>query len=246
MIKINLLPKTINEKAAIRNTAIIFGVIFIAIIVAGFVVKSKLAATTQEVQAQTDAAKIIEARVKDLQAKASDEKNSIQPIDQKLKFITDVLKYNQEYPKLYAEVAKWTYDKVSYSSLSCDGTQVIMNARVKSLDDLGRFLLNMYRATDLFTSVTISAIPGYGASNSNGSPAAGGASAPSFEPAGQMPGSMAPLAGLNAISSSMEKSEKKSGIAFTVTCKLKTPIVAPALGGGGASSGVSGGTAPNQ
>ena len=30
-----------------------------------------------------------------------------------------------------------------------------MNATVKNLDDLGRYMMNMYRATDLFTQVTI-------------------------------------------------------------------------------------------
>lgn len=240
MIKINLLPKTINEKAAIRNTAILFGVLLVIIIAGGVAFKAKLSNDTQALQAQADAARIIETEVKGLQAQAQTTLTAIQPIKQKLDFINAVLDYNQQYPKLYAQIAKWTYDKVSYSSMQCDGAVVTMAASVKSLDDLGRFLLNMYRATDLFTEVTISGVPGYGAAGSGTT--AGGA--PPFMPGMQLPGSQAPLAGLGAISSSMVNAPPQSGIAFTVTCKLKTPIAAPAFGAAAGATPGAPGAAP--
>jgi len=234
MIKINLLPKTINEKAIIRNTAIIFGVLLVVIIATGVTFKSELVARTQKLQAQADQARAIETEVKNLQSQAQTTLSAIKPIEQKLDFIKAVMKYNQEYPKLYAQVAKWTYDKVNYLSMSCDGSTVTMNASVKSLDDLGRFLLNMYRATDLFTEVTISAVPGYG-SGVGGAPA-GSPTTPAYMPGMQVPGSQAPLAGLSAISDSMTNKLTSNDIAFTVTCKLKTPIVAPAFAGAGGTA----------
>ena len=243
MIKINLLPKTINEKAIIRNTAILFAVLLVAIMAAGFTVKSKLAASTLELQAQTDAAKQIETRVKDLQSKAQSQLDSIKPIETKLKFIDDVVKYNQVYPDLYAKVARWTYDKVSLSSMSCDGTQVTITASVKSLDDLGRFLLNMYRATDLFTSVSISGVPGYGAANGASQDGTGGNAGPSYMQPSMGMASMAPLAGMGAIASGVDKKPAPGYIMFTAVCKLKTPITAPAFAGtGGSTAGAAGAT----
>ncbi|MHB9038468.1 MAG: PilN domain-containing protein [Armatimonadota bacterium] len=246
MIKINLLPRTINEKAIIRNTALAFAVLFIAIIVGGLTYASCLSKQVADKETEAQAAEAWEARVQGIQKQAQDQTASIKPIKDKLDFINAVLKFNGEYPKLYAEVAKWTYEKVMYTSMICDGTQVVMTARTKDLDYLGRYLLNMYRATDFFTEVTISGVPGYGQNNQNnmmGGGLPGGMpmmpSGPAFEPAG----AQSSLAGIGAISSSMQRTPGgEKWVDFTVTCKLKTPIAAPsfAAGAGAAAGGAAG------
>ncbi len=237
MIKINLLPRTINEKAIIRNTALAFAVLFIAIIIGGFTYAGNL---SKQVAQKEDEAQVVEAweqRVEGIKKQAQDQLASIKPIKDKLDFINAVLKYNQEYPKLYANVAKWTYANVMYTGLVCDGAQVVITARTKNLDNLGRYLLNMYRATDLFTEVTISGVPGYGDASQTsmmggampGMPMPTMAQSPAFSPA------QSSLAGISAISSSMERTPAGSGwISFTVVCKLKTPITAPSFAGSGA------------
>ncbi|MDH7602018.1 MAG: PilN domain-containing protein [Armatimonadota bacterium] len=233
MIKINLLPRTIDQKRVVRNTAILMGIILLLIIGSGVAYSIRLQAKVDEMEklaAETEAWK---ARVENIQKQAQEVRSQIEPIKQKLDFINKVLQYNLEFPKLYEEIAKWTYEKIQLTSLQCDGQQVVMQAYAKDLDDLGRYLLNMYRAVDLFSEVTISGIPGYKQAAGQG-----GGVAPTAQPpaGGQISGSMAPLAGIQAIQVGVQRAEAAgyapSGITFTVTCKLKKPIVAPQFSGG--------------
>lgn len=111
-------------------------------------------------QGQVD---IMEANAKivtDLQAQVATEQNRIPDIQTKVKFIEDLRVYNVGYPALYEKVAKYTYSRVNYTSMSISGGQMKIKAHARSLGDCGRYLLNMYRGTDLFKTVTISGIPG--------------------------------------------------------------------------------------
>lgn len=251
MIKINLLPKTINEKAIIRNTAIAFGVLLVVIVAGGMTYGSKLRAQVVDMENQATAAEQWKAKVEGIQNQAKTMLSSVEPMKKKLDFIKAVLDYNKQYPKLYANVAQWTYEKVQLTSMVSDGTKVDMTARVKSLDDLGRYLLNMYQATDLFTEVVITSFQGLSTGqNLSVTTAPGGTPGMPGMPGGQgvpfmppMPGGSGSLAGIGAITSGVERAPGVSNwIDFAVSCKLKTPIAAPSFGGAaaGAAGGVPG------
>ncbi len=247
MIKINLLPKIVNEKRAVRLTAMALAVLLAAVLAIGLSYSMKLRGDVAAMEQQASIAEENQRRVEAIQKQASDLKSSITPIKEKLDFINDVLDYNTKFPALYEQVAKWTYDKVCYDTMQSDGTIVQMTARVKSLDDLGRYLLNMYKASDLFTSVDISGVPGYGVAASNGPGGAPGGfagGAPAYQ-GGQIGTSMSNLAGINAIDTSVGRSSSgQDWIPFTVVCKLKTPIVAPSFKGGGGATGAGGPEVP--
>lgn len=240
MIKINLLPKSINEKKIVKNTAILFAVL-VVLILAGGVGYTQMVLVPQ-VQAEEQLATETEALEKEVVA-IEGERDAwtakIPPIKSKLDFINNVLEYNKKYPKLYEDIAKWTYEKVSLTGLACDGTQVSMTARARSLDDLGRYLLNMYRATDLFTEVTISGVPGYPAGASS---FGGGITLPQGSPGS---GPQANLAGMPAIAESVLSGPIARYLNFTVSCKLRTPITAPTFSGGTSATadGTAGGNA---
>lgn len=237
MIKINLLPRTINEKKVIKNTAVLFGVLVVMVAMIG-VLYTQLFLVPQ-VQAEEQLAtqtEALEQEVLGIEKQVADWKdNKIPPVQKKLTFIKDVLDYNLKYPKLYEEIAKWTYEKVAYMGMGCDGTQVTIAARTKSLDDLGRFLLNMYRATDLFTEVTISGVPGYPTAGRGG----GGGYDMQAMPGGGG-GPEANLSGIGAISTGVQNAPADGYMGFMVNCKLKTPITAPAFGGAQAAPGTPG------
>jgi hypothetical protein len=234
MIKINLLPKTINEKAILRNTAVAFGAALLAILVGGFIYSNLLQAQVVDMEQQATNAEAWKARVESIQTQARNTASSVDPMQKKLDFINSILAYNVKFPELFAQVSKWTYEKVSYTSMNSDGTKVDMTARVTNLDDLGRFLLNMYRATDVFTSVVITNVQGGGLASGSAAPA------PAFTPPGG--GSMAPLAGIGAITTSTDRAPSaQNWIEFSVTCTLKTPIAAPSFNGAGAGAGAPGG-----
>lgn len=239
MIKINLLPRIIDHKRVIRNTALVFALLLVAIIGGGIAYGMKLRGDVAKMEEMATAAEQWEAKVKGIQQQAQQMRDSIKPIKQKLDFINQVLDYNLAYPKLYEQIARWTYEKITLYSLTCDGKEVKMAARAKSLDDVGRYLLNMYRATDLFTEVTISGIPSYktlqsGKSQPSGT---GGFTLPSevFGPGGQIQGSQANLAGLGAIEAGVARTPinllKGFAIDFQVTAKLRKPIEEPKFAG---------------
>jgi hypothetical protein len=245
MIKINLLPKGVNQKTVVRNTAILFGAILLFVLVGGTAYHFKLVGDVKQMEVQAEAAEAWEARVKGIQKQTTDMLDAIKPIQAKLDFINAVLDYNLKYPKLYEDAARWTYQKVVLVGMSCDGTTLTLTARVKSLDDLGRYLLNMYRATDLFTEVAISGIPGYGGSQAGGYPTAPSGGPGPGDMGGQISGSQANLAGIGAIAGSVERMPMAgSWIGFTVTCKLKTPIVAPTFAAQTSGPQPGGSTAP--
>jgi Tfp pilus assembly protein PilN len=239
MIKINLLPRTINQKRVVRNTALAFALLLVVIIGGGIAYGMKLRGDVAKMEEMATAAEQWEAKVKGIQQQAQQMRDSIKPIKEKLDFINQVLDYNLAYPKLYEQIARWTYEKITLYSLTCDGKEVKMAARAKSLDDVGRYLLNMYRATDLFTEVTISGIPSYKALQSGKSQlsASGGFTLPSevFGPGGQTQGSQASLAGLGAVEAGVARTPinllKDFAIDFQVTAKLRKPIEEPKLAG---------------
>lgn len=234
MIKINLLPRVINEKAILRNTAILFGGLVVAVALIGILYTQLFlipqVRAEEELAAQTEA---LEKEVMAIESQTSSWKNKTVPVQKKLDFIQNVIDYNLKYPALYEEVAKWTYEKVAYVGLACDGAQVTIAGRVKNLEDLGRYLLNMYRARDLFTEVRISGVPGYPMGASSGGGGFSQQSVPSFGGGGEE----ASLAGIGAISASIQNAPPEGYIQFGVVCKLKTPIAAPTFEGQASQDG---------
>lgn len=234
MIKINLLPKTINERKVVKNTAILFGVLVVVVALVGVgYAQLFLVPQVQAEELLATQTEQLEQEVMGIEKQRDEWNAKIPPVKQKLDFIKGVLDYNLKFPALYQEVAKWTYEKVAYMGMGCSGTDVTMTARTKGLDDLGRYLLNMYRATDLFTEVTISGVPGY--PMASGGP---GAEMPGMPSGGGGP--QANLSGIEAIAAGVQKGPSARYIAFTVNCKLKTPIVAPVFAGAPAAAGTAG------
>lgn len=238
MIKINLLPKSINERKIVKNTAILFGVLVVAVVAIGILYTQVfLVKQVADMQAKADYAEDLRQEVDDIESKTAGIKKDTEPINTKLNFIMGVLEYNQKFPKLYEDIAKWTYEKISYTSMVCNGMDVTMTAQARSLDDLGRFLLNMYQARDLFSQVTISGVPGYPMDSSGSSGAqvqdvslgAWGGGGPQGN-----------FAGIGAIATGVQQGPRARYIGFSVTCMLRTPIVAPAFSGAAATTGALG------
>lgn len=108
------------------------------------------------------------AEVKAIEAQAIAEEAKAPIMQGKVTFFDALAAYNVEYPKLYAELAKYTYSRVLYRSVEPSGTQLKIGATARSVGDCGRYLLNMYRATHIFNSVTIDAVPGWGGAITQG------------------------------------------------------------------------------
>jgi len=251
-IKINLLPPGIYEKKIVRNIAILFAVLAMAIAGAGVGYRLKLGKDIAVMTAQADEVERKKAIVDDIKKKAADERAKIQPMKDKIAFIEAVYNYNEKWPALYEELARYTYGKVVYHSVTPtqDGLEIV--ATIPSIGDVGRFLLNMYRASHIFSSVAISGLPGY--------PPGGGAGAGSSELAappayraegGPLPTGVSPYlyryGGVSAAAAAVARAEaaKAKGLTLTVSCRLKELITPPVPPGAAAPSGV-GQTMPGQ
>lgn len=240
MIKINLLPKTINQKRVVRNTAVLFGVLLVAVIAGGVTYSFNLRGQVEQKNQELSQVQALEQQVLALEKERDDYKGKTTPIKQKVDFIKGVLVYNTKFADLYSEVAKWTYEKVMYTSMTCeDGKTVKMDAQCRSLKDILRFWINM-RQSDMFTEVLVTDVAGFVGTNSSG---IGG---PSYQ-GGEISGSNAGLAGLDAINSGVERKPLAPGtgwISFKVACTLdaKKAITAPAFAGTTTGTGQQPGT----
>lgn len=161
MLKINLLPPYIFERRKVRQTAILFGMIFMVVLggMVGWwiVLGQKEAALKVEVaDMQAKAQQVLQ-----LEATIKAEEDKIPPIKERMDYFRAVMSYNTKFPALYEELTKYTYERVLYRSIQPSNNALTIQAHAKSLGDAGRYLLNMYRAKHLFSNVSMSAVPGY-------------------------------------------------------------------------------------
>lgn len=168
MLKINLLPPYIFEKRKIRRTAILFGVLVGCVAAGMFGWYSMLAARERDLNSEVLMWEQKAAEVKSLEDQAAAEEAKSPPIKSKVDFIEKVMAYNLEYPKLYEELAKYTYSRILYRSVEPSPNQLKIAAHAGSVGDCGRYVLNMYRASHIFTSVRIDGVPGWSGRIPNG------------------------------------------------------------------------------
>ncbi|MHB1458756.1 MAG: hypothetical protein ACYC0V_17745 [Armatimonadota bacterium] len=197
-----------------------------------------------ELLARTEAeAKVVLA----LEADVAAAQAKIPPVKAKTEYITQVLAYNEKLPALYEEVTKYTYNRIEYRSINASGQSLQISAHARTIGDCGRYLLNMYRAGHIFTSVAISAIPGYPAGSTGG----GGGGGMMGGMMGGMPGGMPGMPTMPGMAGGMPgmpgggmpgmiggtsggisggtttRTAISRGFDFTVTCGLVEPIGAP-------------------
>ena len=174
MLRINLLPKSIYERRNVKRMMFLFGFIFIVLAAGMAAWIFKLSVTERNQTALVTTTEAEAKRVEALEAEVITAQAKIPPVKAKTQYITEVMDYNEKLPALYEEVTKYTYNRIEYRSMSASGQSMQISAHARTIGDCGRYLLNMYRAGHIFTSVAISAIPGWPAGSSGGGGMPGG------------------------------------------------------------------------
>jgi hypothetical protein len=218
VLKINLLPPYIYERRKVRKAALIFGLLFAAVAAGIFGWWLMLSNQERNLKVQVEDMKAKAAQVEALQQQLSAEQAKLPPIKSKVDYIKGVMAYNMKYPAIYAELANYTYSRIIYKSIKpSGGNSIAIDARARTVGDCGRYLLNMYRAQHIFTSVAISqsAIKGWSSNNQTGAAAM-------------------PMVDFEGAPSS-QGSTTQQGFDFTVTCALKEAIIPPAYAAGGSA-----------
>jgi hypothetical protein len=235
VLKINLLPPYILEKRKVRRAALLFGILFVALIAGMLAWWAKLGSQERDLQTRLADMQQKAAMVTAKQAMVAAEKAKSPIIQNKVKFIEDVMAYNLKAPKLYEELAKYTYSRILYASVQPSGNQITIQAHARSVGDCGRYLLNMYRASHIFSSVGISAVPGWSSDGSVSTGAAAAQAGPMMSGA-PMPGMTGMLGAPGAQPAGGGSSISTKGFDFSVVCTLVEPISAPAYGNTGAEA----------
>lgn len=269
-VKINLLPKSYYEKKSAKILSVILFVVLVAVVGGLFFYKMNVIDTKIDgLNKKIAYAQNIKKQVDGLNAEVEQRKADVAYYTKRVDFMNDVLRFNKSIPRIFEDVAMWTYDKVQYQSLGTDGSSVTIRGRSRSLDDIGRYILNLYQAQNIFTSVTLS-IDGLGGGSGGGRmgmPGMPGMSGgmpgmPGMSPsmpgapgmgmpggASRMPGmpgmGMPGMGGSMVAGSSVSSMNSGGWINFTINASLRNPISAPqwsegASGGMGSGMGMRG------
>jgi cell division protein FtsB len=210
MLSINLIPRSYFEAQFVRRLMVFFGVllglVLLAMLALTMMYEQKIARTNEQLQQVEVRAQQVEA----LEKQAADLRAEVKPIQDKIKYIRDVMTYNRKMVGVLQELARYTYRKVSYESVTPGegGSTLTIVGVAPSIMDSGRYLLGLYRATNLFSGLTFSGVPGYRSGAGDSGQQAGG--------------------GLAALQGAL------SPVRFTAVCTLREPLVAPTPPGGAA------------
>ncbi len=169
-VKINLLPKSYYETKAAKGLIWLFAAILIAMIIGGIFWKISIDKQIAEVQNKIDVANQYKSQIDAIEAEITNRQNEVAYYQIRVDAIQKVLDFNKTIHEPFDEVARWTYEKVQYTSLSINGTSVTIRGRARSLNDVARYILNLYQASDTFNpgSITLT-VDGMGSGTGTGS-----------------------------------------------------------------------------
>ena len=194
-VKINLLPKSYYETKAAKGLIWLFAAILIAMIIGGIFWKIAIDKQIAEVQNKIDIANGYKSQIDAINQEITNRQNEVAYYQIRVDAIQKVLDFNKTIHEPFDEVARWTYEKVQYTSLTINGTSVTIRGRARSLNDIARYILNLYQASDTFNPGTITlTVDGMG-SGTGSSTTMGGPGGMPGSPSG-MPGAPAGATGM--------------------------------------------------
>jgi len=219
VLKINLLPAYIYERRKTRKAILGFSALFVAVVFAMVAWWVSLSNKQKELERQVADAEMRAQQVTAIEQQRDAERAKLPTIKAKVDFMDALMGYNLEAPKLLEEIAKYTYGRIRLTSIQINGgNQVTIQGHARTLGDCGRYLMNLYRAQHIFSSVVISGVPAGWPPGNVSSSTAPGLPGVAMQPTSQTTG--------------------EPGFDFTVTCTLVKTIAPPTYGGGGGGEAV--------
>lgn len=265
MLRINLLPSYVAQRRLTRQIAVASIALCAGIILVMLGMYEPLPGQIKSLSDQAAAAEAIKKTVEDLNTKTAAVQAQMPQYTDKTKFVTGVEAYNAYFPKLYRRVASYTVPGILYSSISCTGTSLSIDAYTPRLAVMSDYLAHMWNNPDL-SAVSVSAFPGYKADYT---PSKKTETLPQLPPGYEATfkgstqavksfivegGNITEISsgettglnnqqntGMNQQNQKVEFNAAVDGFDFTVTATLKstavaTPPTPPSMGGGGSSS----------
>ncbi len=161
MLRIDLLPKYVQQRRLTRRLVPLFLFIFALFVAVPlalyFYEKGQLATITQ----QANDAVTGKAKTDALKSQATTTISQVAPIQAKLQFVTDGDAYMRKWVALYNTLADTTpKSSFIYTGASVSGTTMSIKAYSPSVEEVGRYLQVMYHEPD-FVTVAVDRIPAY-------------------------------------------------------------------------------------
>ena len=161
MLRINLLPSYVAQRRLTKKLTAGFVTGFAVVTALPFAYyalvlvpeKTRLEQTATDMES---AKAVVDA----LRANAATTRAQVQPIQDKLNFVTAVYQYNKSWARLYDTLARYTDPAMIYTQASVTGTTMAIHAWAPSIAEVGRYLQEIYKEPD-FSSVSIDQLPGY-------------------------------------------------------------------------------------
>jgi hypothetical protein len=161
MIKINLLPPSINA-AKQRNIAIgVIALLIAAEIGAVIFVRQGPLATKAELENRKSEAQSQQNELSPFGQQSTQVLGDEAALAPKYDFITNMMKYNREYPNLYRTTARYTYAEVMFLNLEAQQNSLRFDAYVSSPVDVSRLMLGLTRHPQIQGLPTLSGVPGF-------------------------------------------------------------------------------------
>ncbi len=146
MLRLQLLPDYVFEGARIRRAVLICGFIFLVDVGVThawqFLTKQKVTNMTN----QASVASGFEGQIKAIDGQIAAVAGEIQPIDNKLKYITELKDYGDVWPQRMRALAPFIYERCELLSANLTYTTVTLNVRTKTTQDVARMLMNLKKA----------------------------------------------------------------------------------------------------
>lgn len=242
MLRINLLPAYIAERRKTRVAIAGFTALFLSVTAAMLAFYFIQVRAANEREAAANEQQRLAEAVQALDAEAEQIRARVQPILEKKTFVDEVLWFNRLRPKIFRQVAAYTYKDVEYDKMSINGQTLSINAFARNISDVGRFLITMFGNPDL-KAVSVAGIPGWPrqAQGGGGGGGFGGGGYPGGGGGGFGGGGYPGGGGLGGGGGGANiQVGRIGGLPFQVTAELikpVTPPTPPSTGGGGGAGG---------
>ena len=150
MLRINLLPAYLEEQKK-RNVQYTLAVLTALLLIGGALAYHFLVLqpSVDDMERQASEMDTRATEVETLKGQTDTLVASIQPLTDKVKFVKQTRWYNGLRPRIFEQVARYTYNQVEYNSMAVQGDSLSIKGRVKKLSDAANYYLAMSANPDV-------------------------------------------------------------------------------------------------
>ena len=229
-MRINLLPPYLHQRKMVKLAMAVVVLVTIGEVATFILLRNGPLALQAQLTEQYNAENAELQRVQGLKAQSDTLLAGEAGLAPKYDFITNMMKYNEEYPDLYARVANYTYREAMMLNLEASANQLKFDAYVSEPRHVSILMLGLSRSPDFTGLPQITGVPGYDPAQDQERDA---------QAAGGLPGTTI-IGGFGGADGG-DNADSGAGGGLAAMGGGGSPYGGSAFGGGGGGNGPSGG-----